>query len=98
LRISYASLNQGDSLVFKTSLNEVTIGYECSISLSGTIEVKLDGQIIDTIDSHSSEDLGPNGYLRLYRVYAQTNNTPHTITLSNINNALFYIEYMLYAR
>jgi hypothetical protein len=95
LRLAYASSNQGDSLVFKTSLNEVTVGYQYTKSLSGIIEVKLDGRIIDTIDSHFTVD---PGYLRLYRVYAQTNNAPHTITLSNINNALFYIEYMLYAR
>jgi len=96
-RIGYSSTSSGDSIVFKTTLNEVTIGYHYWKNLSGHIQVKLDGQIIDTLSNYFAADWGP-GFLRLFQVFKQASNSPHTVTITNINNSLFDMQYLLYAK
>jgi lysophospholipase L1-like esterase len=95
-RLGYTSSNYGDSIVFTTTLNEVTIGYHYWKNLSGRLQVNLDGQIIDTLSNYFAEDWGP-GYLALYHVYTQDDNKMRTLTLRNIDGALFDIQYILYA-
>jgi hypothetical protein len=96
-RLGYTSSHRGDSLVFRTAVKEVTVGYTYSKDLNGAIQIKLDGQTIDTVCNHDTEQWNA-GYLRLYQVYTQPTNTMRTITISAINDSLFDIPCILYAR
>jgi lysophospholipase L1-like esterase len=96
-RIGYTSSKNGDSIVFQTTLDEVTIGYHYWQNLSGRIQVKLDGRILDTISNYFADDWGP-GFLKLYQVYKQGGNAARTISITNLDNSLFDMQYILYAR
>ncbi len=97
-RVGYSSSNRGDSIVFSGNVNEVTIGYRYAGNLSGKMQIKLDGRIIDTIDNHFSEDWG-SGYMSLYQLYAQKAAPElRTFTVTNIEGSLFDVSYILFAR
>lgn len=95
-RLGYTSTDSAAYLEFSTSVRELTIGYHYWKNLSGRIEIELDGQVIDTLTNNFANDWG-NGYMRVFEVYKQNTNSPHSIKIRNLDNSLFEIRYLLYA-
>jgi len=95
-RLAYNPSNYGDSIVFTTTVSEVTLSYHYSKYLSGHLQVNLDGQTLDTLSDYFADDWGP-GYLLQFQVFTQNDNKRHKITLRNIDSTLFDLTYIYYA-
>ena len=96
IRMRYASSVRGEKLVLESQAREVTLQFRYSKDLHSRIEVKVDGEIRDTISNYFEQDWG-GGYLKGQRLFKETQPSRHRIELTNLDDSPFDLRYVLFA-
>jgi len=97
-RLGFISSSPADSLIIGSHTREVTIGYHVSKDHSARMAIFLDNSVIDTVSNYFADDWG-GGKMNLKRVFVDLGGSQnHKLTLITLDNDLFTIDYLLYAK
>jgi hypothetical protein len=95
-RTGFATSKRGDSLRLITRYRELTLMFHFAQEYNAWVEVRVDGQILDTLSNHFAGDWG-GGFLKPRRLYRDSVPSDRVVELINISGGYFDLRYLLFA-